>query len=277
MYIIGFAFPFFLAFSTENMWLREVWYTEQPIIGIRNEAIVYALQDGTTQSYSTVSRLNSQFTNKLNGASISSFDYDDDNDGKADRIISTVSFQGNPSTLQGISLYLFFDVGLRDRVQIQMQDFVRFDLSSGIGLQKANIYGSLKLNQKSALRPSSTIRETNNVNFFTNALQNVNTVSLATIKANRNTTITSEMITSVTPSGSTNGLITINLELYVPKEQRILYVPTLLENLKLSWILYLGYLIPILYIVDKVLKFAYRNRLVPTQVVNDLPRRKKID
>jgi len=218
------------------MWLREVWYTEQPIIGIRNEAIIYALQDGTTQSYSTVSRLNSQFTNKLNGASISSFDYDDDNDGKADRIISTVSFQGNPSTLQGISLYLFFDVGLRDRVQIQMQDFVRFDLSSGIGFQKANIYGSLKLNQKSALRPSSTIRETNNVNFFTNALQNVNSVSLATIKANRNSksrfpimsedrniaTITSEMITSVTPSGSTDGLITINLELYVPKEQRIL-------------------------------------------------------
>ena len=108
------------------MWLREEWYTEQPIVGVRNEAIVYASQGGTTQSYSTVSSLNSQFTNKLNGASISvsnmrklwikfeqSFDYDDDNDGKPDRIISTVTFQGTPSTLQGVSLYLFFDFGLR--------------------------------------------------------------------------------------------------------------------------------------------------------------------
>jgi len=278
MYIIGFAFPFFLAFSTDNMWLREEWYTEQPIVGVRNEAIVYASQGGTTQSYSTVSSLNSQITNKLNGASVSSFDYDDDNDGKPDRIISTVTFQGTPSTLQGVSLYLFFDFGLRDRVQMQMQDFVKIDLSSGIGLQKANIYGSLIMNQKSALRTSSTIRETDNVNFFTNPLQNVNAITLADIKSNRNTTISCDCETSVTPSGSTTaGLIIINLELYIPKEQRILYVPTFLENLKLSWILYLGFLIPIFFVVDKVVKFAYRNKLVPVQMLNDLPRRKKVE
>jgi len=53
------------------MWLREVWYSEQPTIGIRNEAILYALQDGVSSSYSTVSSLNSQFSNQLTGASIS--------------------------------------------------------------------------------------------------------------------------------------------------------------------------------------------------------------
>lgn len=54
-----------------DMWLREVWYTEQPIIGIRNEAILYALQDGMSSSYSTVSSLNSLYSSKLTGASIS--------------------------------------------------------------------------------------------------------------------------------------------------------------------------------------------------------------
>jgi len=278
MYVIGFSFPFFLAFSTENMWLREVWYTEQPIIGIRNEAILYALQDGMSSSYSTVSSLNSLYSSKLTGASISSYNVDEDNDGKADKIISTVSFIATPSELQGVSLYLFFDYGLRDRVKMQMQDYIKIDLSSGIGLQRANIYGTLELNQKSALRTSSSIRETNNVNFFIDPLQSVNAISLNEIKSGRNSTMKCDCVTMITPSASTtSGLVTINLELYVPNAQRILYVPTILENLKFSWILYLGYLIPILFVVDKVLKFAYRNRLVPTQVLNDLPRRKKVD
>jgi len=39
-----------------------------------------------------------------------------------------------------------------------MQDYIKIDLSSGIGLQRANVYGTLELNQKSALRTRYKIK-----------------------------------------------------------------------------------------------------------------------
>ena len=53
------------------MWLREEWYTEQPVVNVRSEAILYTLQDGEGLSYSTVTALNNQFENPMAGASIS--------------------------------------------------------------------------------------------------------------------------------------------------------------------------------------------------------------
>lgn len=53
------------------MWLRETWYTEQPTVHIRSEAILYTLQDGVTRPYSTVAALNNQFENPMAGVSIS--------------------------------------------------------------------------------------------------------------------------------------------------------------------------------------------------------------
>ncbi len=81
------------------------------------------------------------------------------------------------------------------------------------------------------------MRETNNVNFFINPLQSVNAISLNEIKSGRNcknikfcesltnsllATMGCDCVTMITPSASTSGLVTINLELYVPKAQRIL-------------------------------------------------------
>ena len=57
------------------MWLREEWYTEQPIIHARSEAILYTLQDGETRPYSTVTALNNQFENPMAGVSISVREY----------------------------------------------------------------------------------------------------------------------------------------------------------------------------------------------------------
>ena len=84
---------------------------------------------------------------------------------------------------------------------------------------------------------SSSIRETNNVNFFIDPLQSVNAISLNEIKSGRNcknkkffresncisATMKCDCVTMITPSASTtSGLVTINLELYVPNAQRIL-------------------------------------------------------
>jgi hypothetical protein len=53
------------------MWLRDTIYLEQPIVQIRNEAIVYALEDQVTYSYSSVAILDSTYTSKLPGVSVS--------------------------------------------------------------------------------------------------------------------------------------------------------------------------------------------------------------
>ena len=40
----------------------------------------------------------------------------------------------------------------KNQVKMQMQDFIQFDISSGVNIQKANIDGAIQLKQKSPLR-----------------------------------------------------------------------------------------------------------------------------
>lgn len=45
-------------------------YYEQPTVEYRNEAIIYAYQDGSSLAYSTNNDLNARFTNKIVSPSI---------------------------------------------------------------------------------------------------------------------------------------------------------------------------------------------------------------
>lgn len=53
------------------MWLRETIYLEQPIVQVRDEAIIYALDDEVTKSFSSVQILDQTFTSKISGVSVS--------------------------------------------------------------------------------------------------------------------------------------------------------------------------------------------------------------
>lgn len=279
MWAATLVIPFFLAFSTNNFWLRKNEMTEQPIIHFRNEVVMYNLVAGTSYGYSSVSDLSELFENQIVSPTVKSLSIDKNQDGKPDFFEFQISFgyqsgQTN-NDLQASQIYLFFDYGLRDRVKLQMQDFIKIDINPANGLSKAYIVGEIELKQRNPLQASTIIRNIYNTSLFDDANQNVNAVTLQEEKLYRNESLYCSCQSSIM-GGSSGSISEITIKLAVPPEQRVIYIPTILENLKFSWIQYIALFIPIYLIISRTMTFAFRNKIFATQEINDLPS-KKID
>jgi len=253
--------------------------TEQPIIHFRNEVVMYNLVAGTSYGYSSVSDLSELFENQIVSPTVKSLSIDKNQDGKPDFFEFQISFgyqsgQTN-NDLQASQIYLFFDYGLRDRVKLQMQDFIKIDINPANGLSKAYIVGEIELKQRNPLQASTIIRNIYNTSLFDDANQNVNAVTLQEEKLYRNESLYCSCQSSIM-GGSSGSISEITIKLAVPPEQRVIYIPTILENLKFSWIQYIALFIPIYLIISRTMTFAFRNKIFATQEINDLPS-KKID
>jgi hypothetical protein len=63
----------------------------------------------------------------------------------------------------------------------------------------------------------------------------------------------------------------LDLQIRVPKLQRIIHWTNILETLKFAWIQYFALLIPTFYVVYYfILGVAFRNRALSSTVTNDL-------
>ena len=78
----------------------------------------------------------------------------------------------------------------------------------------------------------------------------------------------------VQPLGSPSKT-TIQLDMAVPINQEVSYIPGVLETLKFAWIQYLALLIPSLFVYWLVLGFILRYQMVETSVTSDLSVKKK--
>jgi hypothetical protein len=71
------------------------------------------------------------------------------------------------------------------------------------------------------------------------------------------------------------GKTSIQLDIGVPINQELRYIPGVLETLKFAWIQYLSLLIPSLLIFWMAIGFILRYQLVETSVTSDLTQKKK--
>jgi len=179
-----------------------------------------------------------------------------------------------------------------------MQDFVKIELASATGIEKAKVIGSIDFKQKQALSSkyysfsskscwlksiSSTVTQSDyDETLFDDPNENYNLAEFEQKKYARDGIIsfiifhikTIEYITAkyetvILPALGT-GRTDIDIELRVPSKQIINYSPNILENFKFSWIEFLSVFIPFYIIATIGLNYIFRNRLFAIQEVNNL-------
>ena len=66
------------------------------------------------------------------------------------------------------------------------------------------------------------------------------------------------------------------MDVYVPIQQEIKYIPGVLETLKNAWTQYLALLIPLVILFWAFIGFLLKNQLLETSIVSDLlPKKEK--
>ena len=142
-----------------------------------------------------------------------------------------------------------------------------------MGADKISIFGHLNLNQRDPYEMGSVKRV---INYDTEDLDvylrdNSLNEFIDYINTKNNTCkITHDYQYFSLPSGASKRVELI-MEIKIPLQQEFVYVPTVLESLKIAWIQYLALLIPSLYaIYYLILGFAFRNKVIDSQIMNDI-------
>ena len=283
--------PLFAAFATEDFWLRIKEYTEQPLVDYTGKYMIYISKFDsdkkleTTTFHSSSNKLNDKF-NEICGnidninkceietnAAPTTFSTDIDGDEIKDKI--TINYEINnlgQNTNFDVKLLFFLKYGLTKKVRLIMTPIVYLDipiLNVGSGGKVISLSGNLELVQKSPIH-STTI--TSQIYYkkqpfgekkpyfdllhYYNEYKSYN----YTVKYNY------EKIEST----SSDNKITINIDMYIPKLQEVLYYQSILEALKHAWMQYFYIFLPIYIILYILYKFIIQNNIFYSNVKSDL-------
>ena len=61
----------------------------------------------------------------------------------------------------------------------------------------------------------------------------------------------------------------------VPLQEKVDYIPGVLESMKGMWVQYIALLLPTIYVFNKIMGFLFRHQFLETSVTSDLVPRKK--
>jgi len=177
--ILGlFIFSGFVAFATNEIGLRRSVYTEQPTVVFKNEVVIYNYENGETLAYSTVPNFNQILQNVISSPSISAKPIDSNYDGKIDTFRFKISFSSDSANLQLSQIYLFFSYELSDVARLELQDFVKVELASATGIEKAKVIGNIDFKQKQSLSSNTVTQSDYDETLFDNANSNYNLAEL---------------------------------------------------------------------------------------------------
>ena len=274
--------PIFAGYASEDFWNSLQTYYEQPIVIYNSNYLIYTMegdieQGNLTGNFSSSSTdLNSYYPgNLLINPSISVGQYDDDNDGKNDRLVAKISFSSRNSTLfKNVKFLLFLDYGLRDKAKLLMNTMVYVDIDTPNGVSEITTKGDLILKQTSPIASTSIPSK----QYYSTDLFEVDLYSpydfleIYNKFTNRNYTTSYEYIPFIVPPNSGSNVITMNIEINIPKLQKVFFYQSVYLNLKEAWIQYLFIFIPIFVGVYYLLLFILENQVFPCSVKSDLGR-----
>ena len=298
--LIGFIFlilaifiPLFAAISSEDFWLRLKEYLEQPKIDFTNDYMLYVSTfdnqflplntffDSSNKTlndmFSTIIEKNGQsnIISREDSASISKYSYDDDNDGINDRLIIRYEtnkneiIRDNPNI--DIKLMFFLNYRLTKEVKLLMTPMIYIDIPILNGAKEINLSGDLELVQKSPIVSTIVTSQIYNkkkplvvdeklyspldlLNLY-NEYKNMN----YTLKYNY------EKIEK-----KSDGKLIINIEMNIPKLQRIFYIQSVFEAIKYAWMQYFYIFLPIYIILYVIYKFIMESNIFYSHVKSDL-------
>ena len=300
--LIGFVFlvlailiPLFAAFSSEDFWLRLKEYLEQPKIDFTNDYILYVstfdsnnnpintffdssnktLNDMINKigNYNLNSNLN--LISRENKASISKYSYDDDNDGINDRLI--IRYETNKEEIItnnnniDVKLIFFVNYRLTKEVKLLMTPMIYVDIPIINGAKEINLSGDLELVQKSPIVSTTVTSQIYNKKKPLTVDEKLNSpLDLLNIyNEYKNMNYTLKYNYEKIEKRSNNKLI-INIEMNIPKLQRVFYIQSVFEAIKYAWMQYFYIFLPIYIILYIIYKFIIESNIFYTHIKSDL-------
>ena len=300
--LIGFVFlvlailiPLFAAFSSEDFWLRLKEYLEQPKIDFTNDYILYVstfdsnnnpintffdssnktLNDmiNKIRNYNLNSNLN--LISREDKASISKYSYDDDNDGINDRLI--IRYETNKEEIItnnnniDVKLIFFVNYRLTKEVKLLMTPMIYVDIPIINGAKEINLSGDLELVQKSPIVSTTVTSQIYNKKKPLTVDEKLNSpLDLLNIyNEYKNMNYTLKYNYEKIEKRSNNKLI-INIEMNIPKLQRVFYIQSVFEAIKYAWMQYFYIFLPIYIILYIIYKFIIESNIFYTHIKSDL-------
>ena len=300
--LIGFVFlvlailiPLFAALSSEDFWLRLKEYLEQPKIDFTNDYILYVstfdsnnnpintffdssnktLNDMINKigNYNLNSNLN--LISREDKASISKYSYDDDNDGINDRLI--IRYETNKEEIItnnnniDVKLIFFVNYRLTKEVKLLMTPMIYVDIPIINGAKEINLSGDLELVQKSPIVSTTVTSQIYNKKKPLTVDEKLNSpLDLLNIyNEYKNMNYTLKYNYEKIEKRSNNKLI-INIEMNIPKLQRVFYIQSVFEAIKYAWMQYFYIFLPIYIILYMIYKFIIESNIFYTHIKSDL-------
>lgn len=300
--LIGFVFlvlailiPLFAAFSSEDFWLRLKEYLEQPKIDFTNDYILYVSTFNSNNNpintfFDSSNKILNDMINKIGNynlnsnlnlisredkASISKYSYDDDNDGINDRLI--IRYETNKEEIItnnnniDVKLIFFVNYRLTKEVKLLMTPMIYVDIPIINGAKEINLSGDLELVQKSPIVSTTVTSQIYNKKKPLTVDEKLNSpLDLLNIyNEYKNMNYTLKYNYEKIEKRSNNKLI-INIEMNIPKLQRVFYIQSVFEAIKYAWMQYFYIFLPIYIILYIIYKFIIESNIFYTHIKSDL-------
>ena len=302
----------FAGYASEDFWKTITTYYEQPIVTDTKNFLIYTTEVNDnkiyTYFYSSSNTLNKNFPTGnpenpenpenpgnpgnymylLGSPSVSLGFYDDNNDGRNDRIKGEITFStGNQnghdaSMLKNIKILLFFNYALKDKARLIMNTMIPIDIDIDCpnGAMEISTKGDLLFYQKSPIASTSVPNkkyyaddtEENGYVFDTDLFSPYDYLEIYNKYSDRNFTTKYEHTEFVLPAQGKSKLVTVKIDIQIPKLQKILFYQSVYLSLKEAWIQYIYIFIPIFICVFYLLLFILENQVFPCSVKSDLGR-----
>ena len=289
--ILAIFIPLLAAFSSEDFWLRLKEYMEQPIVEFSNDYLLSVTSNIGTKNiksyfYSSNSKLNEKFENiskhELNAgfyledkAQITSSSFDDDNDGIDDRIIikyETSEKEIFDSDKKDIKFIFFLKYRLMKQVKLLMTPMIYVDIPIiGKGGKQIDLNGDIELIQKSPIVSTTITSQIYNEEnpLFVNERLNSAFDMLHLYNKYKNLNYTLKYNYEKIEQNLDERLI-VNIEIHIPKLQRVLYIQSVYDAIKYAWMQYFYIFIPIYIILYSIYKFIIESNIFYSHAKSDL-------
>jgi len=273
--VVAILVPYFVAFHTNNFWVKEKVWLQQPTVQFKHTALVMVegAAAGTAAHWSTEPSVNKLYGSSLRVAEVSSFENDVNRDGKADSSSVTLSVPLEAGEkVHHASAILLFNYALDDAVAVELEGLVYVDGSSPLPGSSLWVGGDLRLRQLTPVSYKETVETYKASVLDTSApqIEDVQFQSLLSAYMTRNLTTYVEnevQVWTPGPGGSADAMATFDLTVelrYV--EEAVRYRPAFWELIKNAWVQYLAIFFVINYFVRQVEGFIYNNRVLQSTI-----------
>ena len=150
------------------------------------------------------------------------------------------------------------------------------DIDTPNGASYINTNGNLEMRQKSPISSNTIAKTLYYTDIFKNSTAPFDYVGIYKNFNQRNLTTVYNYDKLVMPYRSSRET-ELDIDLEIPSYQEVIFIAPLLTTLKFAWIQYLSILIPTAIVCYFVLLFIFRYQIFQTSVINDLPRKMKIN